>query len=50
MRSIIGAALEAGIVRDAIIAQSQREASELWSVRDSPGRVATQRALAAIEL
>ncbi len=34
---IIGAALEAGIVRDAIIAQSQREASELWSVRDSPG-------------
>jgi FAD/FMN-containing dehydrogenase len=34
---IIGAAMEAGIVRDAIIAQSQREASELWAVRDSPG-------------
>src|ERR1700722_4293295 len=34
---IIGAAMEAGIVRDAIIAQSQREASELWAGRDSPG-------------
>jgi FAD/FMN-containing dehydrogenase len=34
---VIGAALEVGVVRDAIIAQSQREASELWAVRDSPG-------------
>jgi FAD/FMN-containing dehydrogenase len=34
---IIGAALEAGVVGDAIIAQSQREAGELWAVRDSPG-------------
>ena len=35
--SVIGQAMEAGIVRDAIIAQSQREATELWAVRDSPG-------------
>jgi FAD/FMN-containing dehydrogenase len=35
--SVIGEALEAGTVRDAIIAQSQRETGELWSVRDSPG-------------
>ncbi len=35
--SIVGAALEEGIVRDAIIAQSERETAELWSVRDSPG-------------
>jgi FAD/FMN-containing dehydrogenase len=35
--SVIGEALEAGVVQDAIIAQSQREATELWAVRDSPG-------------
>jgi FAD/FMN-containing dehydrogenase len=35
--AVIGEALEAGIVQDAIIAQSQREATELWAVRDSPG-------------
>jgi FAD/FMN-containing dehydrogenase len=35
--SVIGQALEAGIVGDAIIAQSHREAGELWAVRDSPG-------------
>jgi FAD/FMN-containing dehydrogenase len=35
--AVIGAALEAGIVGDAVIAQSQREIGELWSVRDSPG-------------
>jgi FAD/FMN-containing dehydrogenase len=35
--SVIGEAMEAGIVKDAIIAQSQREATELWAVRDSPG-------------
>jgi FAD/FMN-containing dehydrogenase len=35
--SVIGEALGDGIVNDAIIAQSQREAGELWAVRDSPG-------------
>jgi FAD/FMN-containing dehydrogenase len=35
--AVIGAAMEAGSVKDAIIAQSQREATELWTVRDSPG-------------
>jgi FAD/FMN-containing dehydrogenase len=35
--AVIGEALEAGVVEDAIIAQSQREATELWAVRDSPG-------------
>ncbi|MEP7243321.1 MAG: FAD-binding oxidoreductase [Gammaproteobacteria bacterium] len=35
--SVIGEALEAGIVKDAVIAKSSRETTELWSVRDSPG-------------
>jgi FAD/FMN-containing dehydrogenase len=35
--SVIGDTLEAGVISDAIIAQSQREAVELWTVRDSPG-------------
>jgi FAD/FMN-containing dehydrogenase len=35
--TVIGDALEAGVITDAIIAQSQREVGELWSVRDSPG-------------
>jgi FAD/FMN-containing dehydrogenase len=35
--SVMGAALEEGILRDASLAQSQREASAIWSVRDSPG-------------
>ncbi len=35
--SVIAEAIEAGVVQDAIIAQSQREATELWAVRDSPG-------------
>ena len=35
--SVIGQAMEAGIVKDAIVAQSQREATVLWDVRDSPG-------------
>jgi FAD/FMN-containing dehydrogenase len=35
--TVIGEAIEAGIVKDATIAQSQREATELWAVRDSPG-------------
>jgi FAD/FMN-containing dehydrogenase len=34
---VIGAAAEAGLIRNAIIAKSQREAAELWTVRDSPG-------------
>ncbi len=35
--TVIGQALEAGTISDAIVAQSQREALELWNVRDSPG-------------
>lgn len=35
--NVIGDALEAGIVNNAIIAQSHRESAELWTVRDSPG-------------
>ena len=35
--SVIGAALEAGVISDAMIAQSHRETGELWAVRDSPG-------------
>jgi FAD/FMN-containing dehydrogenase len=35
--TVIGEALEAGIVKDAIIAKSSRETTDLWSVRDSPG-------------
>ena len=35
--SVIGEALEAGVISDAIIAKSHREAGELWTVRDSPG-------------
>ncbi len=35
--TVIGDAMEAGLVKDAVIAQSQREATELWTVRDSPG-------------
>jgi FAD/FMN-containing dehydrogenase len=34
---MIGAAIDAGAVKDAIIAKSQREATELWAIRDSPG-------------
>jgi FAD/FMN-containing dehydrogenase len=35
--AVIGEALAAGTVGDAVIAQTQRQASELWAVRDSPG-------------
>ncbi|MGH9641038.1 MAG: FAD-binding oxidoreductase [Terriglobales bacterium] len=35
--AVISSALEAGVVKDAIVAKSQREATELWRVRDSPG-------------
>ena len=34
--SVIAQALEAGIIQDAVVAQSQREALDLWAVRDSP--------------
>lgn len=34
--AVIGAAVEAGHVTDAVIAQSQREAAQLWAIRDSP--------------
>ncbi len=34
---VIGAAMEANLVSDAIIAKSLRETAELWAVRDSPG-------------
>ncbi len=34
--SVIAQALEAGIVEDAVVAQSQREAADIWAVRDSP--------------
>jgi FAD/FMN-containing dehydrogenase len=34
--SVIGAAVEAGHVMDAVIAQSQREATQLWAIRDCP--------------
>ena len=35
--AVIGEALEAGVVSDAVIAQSHRESGEIWTVRDSPG-------------
>ena len=35
--TVIGEALDAGVVKDAVIAKSGRETTELWSVRDSPG-------------
>ena len=34
--SVIAQALESGIIQDAVVAQSQREALDLWAVRDSP--------------
>jgi FAD/FMN-containing dehydrogenase len=34
---VLGAAIESGLVKDAIVAKSQRETNELWAVRDSPG-------------
>jgi FAD/FMN-containing dehydrogenase len=35
--TVMGKALEDGTVNDATIAQSHRDAGELWTVRDSPG-------------
>ncbi|MGO9931616.1 MAG: FAD-binding oxidoreductase [Steroidobacteraceae bacterium] len=34
--SVIAQALEAGVLQDAVVAQSQRETADLWAVRDSP--------------
>jgi FAD/FMN-containing dehydrogenase len=34
--SVIAQALETGIIEDAVVAQSRREAADLWAVRDSP--------------
>ena len=34
---VINEALELGIGTDAVVAQSQRESAQLWTVRDSPG-------------
>jgi FAD/FMN-containing dehydrogenase len=36
--AVIGEAMQAGAVQDAVIAQSLREAGALWSVRDSTGQ------------
>ncbi|HEY1725542.1 MAG TPA: FAD-binding oxidoreductase [Steroidobacteraceae bacterium] len=35
--SVIGEAMQAGAVRDAVIAKSNREVAELWGLRDSTG-------------
>ncbi len=35
--TVIGEALEAGVVKDAIVAKSGRESTDLWTVRDAPG-------------
>jgi FAD/FMN-containing dehydrogenase len=35
--SVIGEAIEAGVVKDAAIAQSEREVAALWKIRDTPG-------------
>ncbi len=35
--SVIGDAIEAGSVQDAVIAKSGKEAKDLWSIRDCPG-------------
>ncbi|MBL8550322.1 MAG: FAD-binding oxidoreductase [Hyphomonadaceae bacterium] len=35
--AVIGAAVEAGVVSDAVIAQSKSDVQKLWAVRDCPG-------------
>jgi FAD/FMN-containing dehydrogenase len=35
--ALIGEAIEAGVVADAVIAKSGREARDLWAIRDAPG-------------
>jgi FAD/FMN-containing dehydrogenase len=35
--SVITKAMEAGVVKDAAIAQSERESAALWKIRDTPG-------------
>ncbi len=37
VEDVFGKAIEDGLISNAIIAQSEREAAELWAVRDSPG-------------
>ena len=34
---VIAEAMEAGTVKDAVVAQSGKEATDLWTIRDSPG-------------
>ncbi|HXZ68684.1 MAG TPA: FAD-binding oxidoreductase [Alphaproteobacteria bacterium] len=35
--TVIGEAMEAGIVKDAVIAKSSKETQSLWAIRDCPG-------------
>jgi FAD/FMN-containing dehydrogenase len=35
--AVIGAALEAGLIKDAVIARSERETRSLWAIRECPG-------------
>jgi FAD/FMN-containing dehydrogenase len=35
--AVIGEALEAGVIEDAVIAKSNKESQSLWAIRDSPG-------------
>jgi FAD/FMN-containing dehydrogenase len=37
VEEVFSQAIEGGLVTNAVIAQSEREAAELWAVRDSPG-------------
>ncbi|HKT54206.1 MAG TPA: FAD-binding oxidoreductase [Caulobacteraceae bacterium] len=37
LEAVIGEAMEAGVVQDAVIARSGREAKALWDIRDCPG-------------
>ncbi|MBT2189017.1 FAD-binding oxidoreductase [Sphingobium nicotianae] len=34
---VLGGMVESGLVKDAVIAQSDKQRSEIWAVRDSPG-------------
>jgi FAD/FMN-containing dehydrogenase len=35
--TVIGEALESGLVKDAVVAKSRRESQEIWAIRDCPG-------------
>jgi FAD/FMN-containing dehydrogenase len=35
--TVIGEALESGLVKDAVVAKSKRESQEIWAIRDCPG-------------